>query len=240
MILDIDAGNSSIKWRVADEANILQRGVVTHDQNTWSSLIEHKFDLGRVRISNVAGAELGVSLTQWINDNIGVAAELAVAQSEIAGVISGYSAPETLGVDRWLAVVAGWNRVKGACLVVDAGSALTVDFVAANGRHQGGYIVPGLYMMFDALYGGTASVRYEQSSGYGQLPGKNTAEAVQNGCLMMSVALIDNCLRQKEGEEGIATLVLTGGGAPALKGHFGDKVTHVPELVLDGLGLALP
>ena len=240
MILDIDAGNSHIKWRVADQENIRQQGVITHHQKNWPTLIDHKTDIERVRISSVAGPELGASLVQWLENNIELKPEIAVAKSELAGVANGYTKPETLGVDRWLAMVAGWNLATGPCLVVDAGSALTADLVSTIGQHEGGYIVPGFYMMFDALYGGTANVRFEQNKDFGWTPGKNTGAAVQNGCLLMSIALVDKCLEQLEAKEGAGTLILTGGGAQPLVEYFKDKAVHIPDLVLDGLRLALP
>ena len=245
MILDIDVGNSAIKWRVFDQGTTLLRGAVSHREEDWSPLIDHRFDLERVRVSNVAGANLSESLAGWLKDNAGIMAEFSVSQARTAGVVSGYQAPETLGVDRWLAVVASWNMIKGSCLVVDAGSALTIDFVGAKGKHYGGYIVPGSYMMFDALYGGTAggtgNSRFGPDGSCAQSPGENTAEAVQNGCFTMSLALIEKSLGQLQQAEGASTIILTGGGAESLaKGLDRKQLRHIPDLVLDGLEYALP
>lgn len=245
MILDIDVGNSAIKWRVFDQGTTLLRGAVSHREEDWSPLLDHQFDLERARVSNVAGANLSENLTRWLQDNAGVMAEFAVSQARTAGVVSGYQAPETLGVDRWLAVVASWNMIKGSCLVVDAGSALTIDFVGAKGKHQGGYIVPGSYMMFDALYGGTAggtgNARFRPDTSCTQSPGKNTAEAVQNGCFTMSVALIEKSLGRLQQTGDVATIVLTGGGSASLIKRLDQKqLRHIPDLVLDGLEYALP
>lgn len=245
MILDIDAGNSAIKWRVFNQGNTLIRGRVSHRREDWSPLIDHRFDLERIRIANVAGSKIGDNLTRWLNEKCSVTAEFAASKARTAGVVNGYRVPETLGVDRWLAVVASWNRVKGPCLVVDAGSALTVDFVGAKGNYQGGYIVPGTFMMFDALYGGTAggtgNARFGSEANYSLSPGENTAEAVQNGCFTMFVALIEKSLGQLQRAEGTATVVLTGGGSePLVNGLNHEQLLHIPDLVLDGLAYALP
>ncbi len=245
MILDIDAGNSAIKWRVSNQGLTPLRGTVGHRQEDWFPLIDHQFALERARVSNVAGRELGENLTRWLAGKAGVVPEFAVSKTRVAGVVNAYQAPETLGVDRWLAVVASWNLIKGPCLVVDAGSALTVDFVDAKGKHQGGYIVPGAYMMFDALYGGTAggtgNARFRPDVSCTQLPGQNTAEAVQNGCFTMMLALIEKSLGQLQRVEGAATLLLTGGGSDSLVKCLNQKqLRHVPDLVLDGLEYALP
>ena len=64
-----------------------------------------------------------------------------------------------LGVDRWLALVAAWNMVRQPAVVADLGTAATLDFVAGDGRHVGGYIVPGPGLMAKALARDTARVR---------------------------------------------------------------------------------
>ena len=153
---------------------------------------------------------------------------------------SGYGRPETLGVDRWMAILAAWDRVQVPCVVVDAGSALTIDFIAAGGRHLGGYIVPGIQMMLDALYGGTADVRVEGRPVFSQLAGGDTITAVHNGCSTMAIALIEKSLNQLEDIAGSAMVVLTGGDSEQLAKALGDQCLHVPDLVLVGLGIALP
>ena len=240
MILEIDAGNSRIKWRIVDQGDVQHSGVVAHDEASWSTIIACGSGLKRVRVVNVAGVGLAHKLGQWTKKYFQLEAEFAVSQKTTAGVTNGYVVPETLGVDRWLAVVAGWNMARKPCLIVDAGSALTVDFVSAGGEHRGGYIVPGLYMMFQALYGGTADVRFEQSTYFSQSPGDNTADAVGNGCFVMSAALVDRALGQLESVEGPAIVLLTGGGAQPFLEYFKERVKYLPDLVLEGLGFALP
>ncbi|MDP1069535.1 type III pantothenate kinase, partial [Klebsiella pneumoniae] len=67
-----------------------------------------------------------------------------------------------MGVDRWLAMLAAWQRVGQSCWVVDCGSAITLDLLDAEGRHQGGYILPGLRLMQQSLLGNTAEVRVDR------------------------------------------------------------------------------
>ena len=75
-----------------------------------------------------------------------------------AGVVNGYADPSLLGVDRWVAVVGAYHRVRGAVVVADIGTAATIDVVAADGRHRGGYIVPGPRLMVASLLGGTSDL----------------------------------------------------------------------------------
>jgi type III pantothenate kinase len=236
----MDIGNSRIKWRVVAPDRVVKRGVVDHFRSSWSDFASHDFDLQRVRVANVAGPELASKLDKYLQESIGVTAEFAVSERSIGKVVNGYTVPGKLGVDRWLAIVAGWNIVQGPCLVIDAGSALTVDFIGAEGAHSGGYIVPGLSMMQLALYGGTSDVRFDQLDSYAQFPGRNTAEAVQNGCFEMVLALLEQSYRRLVDEEGSGRLIFTGGWSEQLMNCLDEDASIVPELVLDGLAFALP
>ena len=240
MILDVDAGNSHIKWRVVSEGIVQCRGVMSHDEDSWSAVSDAGFPIQRVRVANVAGPTMVDKLEDWVGNYFGLCAEFAVSQDSSAGVSNGYTKPETLGVDRWLAVIAGWNFVRKPCLVIDAGTALTVDFVQVEGVHCGGYIVPGLHMMHQALYGGTSDIRPEQPSSADLGPGKNTADAVQTGCLLMSAGLIGEALGQFENGLDPVALIITGGWGLTLAACVDRSSDFIPDLVLDGLALALP
>ena len=72
---------------------------------------------------------------------------------------SGYRDPERLGVDRWLALIAARERSKQPTVIVDAGSACTIDLLDSEGRHLGGYILPGLTAMGEALVRGTHQIQ---------------------------------------------------------------------------------
>lgn len=240
MILEIDAGNSAIKWRVIAGGAALERGTVAHEQQAWAPMLARGAELSRVRVSNVCGGELEQTLRRWVQEQVGLSIEVAVPEPGTAGVTNGYREPEKLGVDRWLAVVAAWNTIVGPCVVVDVGTTVTVDFIGAGGIHLGGYIVPGEQMMYRALFSGTRGVRFAPGSSYSTLPGRDTGEAVQHGCGVLIEALIDRSLAWLGERESGTTLVLTGGGAGRLVGVFRENSRYIPELVLDGLGYALP
>ena len=127
-----------------------------------------------------------------------------------------------------------WHRF-GAGIIIDCGSALTIDAIDEEGRFLGGYIVPGLGMLRNALLRDTADVHMEQSrAGLGL--GHSTGECVHNGLLRMSVAFVTDVVAQlrTELQDGCCVLV-TGGGAPELLTFFPFEFQHLPDLVLDGL-----
>lgn len=233
----MDIGNSRIKWRRQAHGAVTARGVVSHEPRTWVALAPTQGKIDRARISNVAGPALATTFADWAQVQLGVRAEFAVSQAAVAGVTSGYAQPATLGVDRWLGVLAAWQRVARPCVVVDAGSAITVDVIAAGGAHRGGYIVPGLRMMQRALYAGTSAVRVAGEIATQLKPGTNTKAAVANGCLAMAVAVIERARAELGGE---SLVILTGGDGAAIYPFVSGECELVAELVLDGLALALP
>jgi type III pantothenate kinase len=161
------------------------------------------------------------------------------------GIRNGYEDPERLGVDRWLAIIAGYTLSGGApCCIVDCGSAITIDYVSKGGSHEGGVIAPGLLLMKRALLQDTSEITIQgdadQSAQLVPL-GRNTETAVDSGLKFMEAGLIEIALQRyavKFGED--AELILTGGDAETVNGLIGFESRIIPDLVLDGLALALP
>ena len=229
LILDVDIGNTRTKWRFGDACGA-SAGI---DAPALPAAPE------RIRIACVAGDRAQIAerfLTAY-----GVSVEFAESTSELAGVTCGYEEPARLGVDRWLACVAAWNAVEGPVVVVDLGTAATLDFVTADGRHLGGYIVPGLGLMATALARDTAGVRVAGDLAPELGPGRSTAQAVRRGATAMLVDFIEASVARFAKECRDAPLVaLTGGDAGLLADRFTFQPRLEPDLVLDGLALALP
>jgi type III pantothenate kinase len=148
-----------------------------------------------------------------------------------AGVISGYGQDAArLGVDRWLALIALREQQADVC-VVDCGTAITVDVLQADGRHLGGYILPGLSMMADSLLRETRRVRFDPASIVeGVELGRNTGEAVRHGALAAVVALIERVVSERN-----LRLVLTGGDAARVSAGLSCPHVLEAELLLHGL-----
>lgn len=231
MILDLDVGNTRIKWRIGGVGGGLLRSA------DWRQAIVVACERpGRIRVANVAGKDAADDISRWAAVNWGVTPEFAVTTDRAAGVRCGYSCPNRLGVDRWLAIVAAFSRYPQNLVVVNAGSAITVDLVRSDGQHLGGYIVPGLEMQRRALYSGTSDVKVK-SGNAALTPGTDTESAVRNGSLVMTVALIENSLKDV-GDN--ALVVVAGGDAERLVPHLVFPSVAESELVLDGLAVLLP
>ena len=241
MIVDIDIGNTSANWRLSSDAEIIARGVTSSRKNDWSDFLPLRhYKPRRVRVSNVAGALVAEQLQSVVTDYFQLDVEFAAPCASVGQVTSGYKQPEQLGVDRWLAILAAWDLFAERLVVIDAGSAMTFDFVDSHGCHKGGYIVPGQSMMIDALLGGTSGVRVSAQSVSSTDSGADTSRAVQNGCFSLALALIEKVVQKDTAGRADLNVVLTGGDAVALLKYLPSSVAHKPDLVLDGLAVALP
>jgi type III pantothenate kinase len=102
-----------------------------------------------------------MALIQWSKHQFGIAPQFARSTFTAANVSSAYDVPERLGVDRWLAMLAAYNSLSEAVVVIDLGSAMTADGISKAGHHVGGYIAPGLRMMAQSLLARTDLVRFD-------------------------------------------------------------------------------
>ena len=233
MILCIDAGNSRIKWRLTDNGQQLAQGAqltseVVEGKNIDFSDIK---SLHEVRIASVAGEKIVEQLQQQLRQHFSVPIRLARVSATLGELSCAYEDPQTLGVDRWLAIAAAHQQYQEPVMVIDAGSAITIDIVGPGGQHVGGYIAPGLRLMHDALWDNTSDVRVV-GSGAEQLwlPGKNTQQAVNKGCLLAAVSTIESLASQFP-----VRIVITGGDAKILMQAISLNAESHSNLVLDGM-----
>lgn len=233
MILDVDLGNTRLKWRLFGQAH---SGSVPPTAAGIAQVASQCRGVSRIRMASVADQQLTANVRAWLGTHVQVAAEVCAVRRR-CGVFETAYDNSRLGVDRWLAVLAAWHHFKSACIVVDAGTAFTVDLVTAAGRHSGGYIVPGYRSMLDTLWCNTSGVKAEPAEDVIDLaPGLSTNDAVNRGVVQMYLGLIE---RTRAAMQDIPVLVLAGGDASLLRPHLGES-RHCPDLVFDGLNIVYP
>lgn len=229
--LAIDIGNSRIKWAVGRPGRWHDAGACLLAEAPRVALPAAARGLPAAAL-NVAGAA-GEALLQAWESRLGRPICRITGRAQGGGVISGYHQPEQLGADRFAALVGARQRCRQNCLVVCAGSALTVDWLGADGRHRGGLILPGRSLMTQAV---------AQFSGVGQQnenpawPPASTAAAVTAGTLYALAGAIERAWETFTAATGLpAQCFLTGGDAAWLKEHLNIAAEHAPDLILDGL-----
>lgn len=231
-MLLIDIGNTRIKWARVEAGVWTQRGVVQHAQ--WDDLAQQFSRLSapaRIIVSNVRGAEMEQRLrslcARWP-----ATIELIVAQAEQCGVSNLYTVPERLGSDRWAALIAAWHLVLRGCLVINCGTATTVDTLSDSGEFPGGLILPGITMMQQSLLNNTAQLA-EVAGTLQDFP-RNTGDAIFSGVLRATIGAIQYQYARLP-SEGNALCVISGGAAEQIEAHLGLPLQRVDDLVLQGL-----
>jgi type III pantothenate kinase len=243
VILEVDMGNTRLKWRVRDTDKVIARGhLLVADELAPLELALQPFKshLQKLWVASVVGEQYEVALGNWGRIQLGLEAQFARSVDALCGVTNGYSVQTSLGVDRWLAVVAAFQQHKSACIVVSCGTAMTADLITAQGHHLGGYIAPGLRLLANALNLRTHQIDIAVDAGrLRSEPGVNTQAAVDGGVAAMALGLINNALRQMSALAGTenARVVLTGGDAEKLSPFYPQAII-APDLVLDGLSYA--
>ncbi|MBV2131174.1 type III pantothenate kinase [Arsukibacterium indicum] len=156
------------------------------------------------------------------------------SQAQAFGVTNCYAEPHLLGVDRWLALLGANQRFTNqSVMIVDAGTALTIDWLDQHGMHLGGWIMPGLRLQQQSVVQQTAKVFNKEMLDARITPGRETAACLQNGCLAAVIGAIKQGWLLNKAEH----LVLTGGDALYLKPQLSDLVISTePLLIFQGLG----
>ena len=233
--LEIDAGNTFIKWRICrDGVAEPQQRWLTDEINSRSIQIPVQWlSVDRVRYVSVAGEEIN----HWINQlfqKYAIPCDQAFVKAQSHGLKNAYDNPSQMGADRWVAMLAAWQALQTSFCVIDAGSAITIDWVDRSGQHLGGYILPGLMMLKQSLLGQTAQVRWQENTQTGLIePGKTTAECVEHGCRFQLAALMRALACECKARQ-IENLWVTGGDALDLLAWL-DEAEYHPLLVLEGL-----
>lgn len=243
MILDVDMGNTRIKWLLRDdELNILQQGAFV-EADLESNLIALPKSINSVRVASVRPS-LHNRFDRLCEQHWQLKPEYASVSQSFAGVINAYDDIEQMGVDRWLGIIAASTLCSSSGLVVSAGSAMTVDLLDECRQHLGGFIVPGLRLMRESLYRDTDQVKLDNIDYDTELgAGKSTQEAVASGLVLMQLGLIQQSLHRLNAST--VTIVVTGGDGELLckmiesNNCSSSKVSVIyePNLIFKGLAL---
>ncbi len=246
MILLLDVGSSTIKW-VCTDGSLLSlpsnsfvykvEDVSAQLQRAWDPLTKPD----QVFVASVASQEVNIAVANWIRRCWQLEPDFISSPQNSGELRNGYFDPASLGIDRWLGVLAASSYSVFPFAVFDCGTCLTTDVVASDRQHLGGLITPGLWLMQQSIAEHTA-INYLVDPGKGFEPclfATTTEAGIRAGTLAMATshlqALADH-LRQRFGNE--LTCYLTGGEATHFCSYLADDFVVKPDLVLEGLLLA--
>ncbi|HEY9532572.1 MAG TPA: type III pantothenate kinase [Burkholderiales bacterium] len=237
MILAIDAGNSRVKWGWHDgkgwasiaTVSLIEFAAASDHVNPFS--VTHA-DPERIIISNVAGEGAHHLLVNWTS--IFDAEPIWLhAEAQRCGVTNQYERPEQLGPDRWAALIAARAVHNGPCLVVNSGTATTVDMLTANGVFLGGAILPGVELMRFVLHEHTGRLPIQDGS-YRDAP-RNTVDAIETGCRHAQAGAVERMYRVFRELELNPLCIVAGGAGRVLMEQLSMPRRYIENLVLDGL-----
>jgi type III pantothenate kinase len=242
-MLAIDCGNTRIKWaryeagRPHDAGAASLRGEADPYGALGAAMVG---DIDHVLVANVAGPETAKRIDATTRSRLGLAPRFVRVEASAHGIECAYREPETLGVDRWLVMIAARRLVHGPFAVVSAGTAVTFDAVDASGRHLGGLILPGDRLMIEAVAHNTSQIPVvAEASGAAaglDLLGRSTATAVSHGARLAIAAAVDRALATVIAAfQSEVALLMTGGDAAGLTEWLASRAEVRADLVLAGL-----
>jgi type III pantothenate kinase len=261
MLLCLDAGNSNITLGLFDKSQLIRvfRLQSRRDQTSdeYALALAGLLGLGAPEGAQVTHAViasvvpvLGGSLAGAVQRAFGCAA-LVVSPATDVGIVLAVERPHELGVDRIVNVVAARQQLlveagldqqhAGAVLpvgaiVVDLGTATTLDCVSPSGEFLGGVIVPGMRVSFDALVGRAAQLRDVEFAAPPSVLGRNTIHCLQSGIVHGHASLVDGLVAKLRAELGFACRVVATGGLSPVIGPHASSIERVDlDLTLRGL-----
>ncbi len=246
MLLVIDVGNTQTVLGLYSEGELVEHfraATVAERTSDELALLVRAFlglqgfsfddDLDGVAVASVV-PRVTSSLREMVQRYLGRSA-LVIEPGIKTGMPIRYDNPKEVGADRIANAVGAYDLYGGPSIVVDFGTATTLDAVSEQGEYLGGVILPGIEVSMDALFGRTAGLRKVELVAPRHVIGKTTVESIQSGATYGFAGQVDYLVGKLEQEMGEATVIATGGLAP-LMADLSERIQHTePWLTLHGL-----
>lgn len=252
MLLLVDAGNTRIKWALAEAPAAADAqlgrwqasGALFHRDAGRLGAAWQGLPIERAVISNVAGLAVRAQIEQALAQAAGaraIAVDWFASRSAAGGVKNSYRNPAQLGCDRFASAIGAHALFPHSALVVaTCGTATTIDAVTADGIFVGGMILPGLGLMATSLARNTAQL--PEIGAPVEIPrlfADNTDDAILSGCMSAQAGAIERAVAGLERLHGPVRCVMSGGAGPMIAPHLSFPCSNVDNLVMIGLQAAM-
>ncbi len=257
LYLLFDVGNTRLKWAAVEstqQPSDRQKKLWAYSGSISSKSLaspEHRAELAdyiaktlpkpdAIGLTCVAGKDAIQNLQSLFPQWSDITWKQLAGNSPFAGLRSLYQDPSQLGSDRWAAVIGARALSNTNTLIINAGTATTIDLLGANGVHYGGWILPGLELMQKSLEGNTAqlplAVRDESSNGFGL----STNNAIISGCDAAQLGAIQYAIQlAKEINHPVEKVWIDGGNAKILATEMSKAKSQSPLAIEAIEGLVL-
>ena len=248
----VDVGNSRIKWGRCAENRVAEMASLPHDEESaWQRQLD-AWQIAPGSTWAVSGVQPQVrtKLVEWL-ERLGAKVIVLESFHQLLIPVIAVEHPEQVGLDRLLNAVAV-NSVRApdnAAIIIDAGTAVTVDYVDAAGVFWGGAILPGLRLMAKALHDYTALLPFVEVADWVEPPGRNTEKALQSGIFRAVLGGIDRLVLELMAYAGGPCEVYMAGGdasllapyltCPTVTPHLQLRESVWPEMTLEGIRLSV-
>lgn len=237
MNLTIDMGNTRVKYAVFDQGRIVSEGCVEElEEEELETILSANPGIDRAVVASTRGSVEGMValLTRRIDHCLRLSTELSIP------IRIDYATPETLGEDRLAAAIGATTLYPDHnVLVVDFGTAITIDLVTAGGVFRGGNISPGVQMRLRALHNYTAALPLCEPTQESTLLGRSTVEAIGQGVMNGITFEIEGYISRLEQKIGPLSIIFTGGDAKFFVKRIKNTIFAHCDLVFLGLNRIL-
>jgi type III pantothenate kinase len=241
MLLVIDVGNTNIVYGLFEGADLVRQFRVETGRGRTADeyavtlrqlLVMHGIaaeDVSAAILASVVPA-LTEPMAELVRRAFGKEA-LIVGPGIRTGMSILYENPREVGADRIVNAVAAYEKVKGAVIVVDFGTATTFDCVTPKGEYLGGVIAPGIQISADALFSRAARLPRVEIAKPPRVVGRNTVHSMQSGIVYGYVALVDGMIERLHGELGYPTGVIATGGLAQLIAPLSRTIQEADDIL---------
>lgn len=226
----VDIGNSQIKYAQVNNISDIANVKSCHAPRDLTSIIH---SVSQVLVSSV-GLAAKVEELQHVCKGLNKPCQVINTEAETLGIQCAYENFQTLGVDRWLAILASREITQLPVAVIDLGTANTCDIVVKN-MHLGGWISPGFSLMRESLVSNTQQVYADTKIPDILNLGITTQDCVGNGCLASQTGFVMMAEQYLFNKYGDYVVLITGGAQNLLSLPNNKKILFFPNLVLRGL-----
>ena len=246
MLFAVDAGNTHLTLGVYRGSDLVAHWRLKTDPSQsvdgWGVLFRNLFSLADLDIGEISGIiissvvpQLNASLDETARRYLGTE-PLFVTTDIDTGITVKTDNPSEVGADRIVNAVAAFSRYGGPCIVVDFGTAITLDAISSQGEYLGGAICPGIAIASEALFRRTARLPQIELLKPAKVIGSNTVASLQAGLYYGTLGMVDAILeRMIEELGGAAKIVATGGQARVIcpASRYIEEIDE--HLTLEGL-----
>ncbi len=246
MLLTIDSGNTQTVIGLFDDAVLADHWriatVVERTADELALMIQQflgfhgfSFDAQITGVAIASGVPRVTAALREMTDRYFGFPALVLEPGVRTGMPILYDNPKEVGADRIANAVAAYDLYGGPSIVVDFGTANTIEAISEKGEYLGGAIFPGIEISMDALFGRAAALRRVELVPPKHVIGKSTVESIQSGCVFGYSGQVDALVDRFREELGECTVISTGGLAEPILGYSRTIQHYEPWLTLQGL-----